>query len=68
MLGLDCELRTFKVGINNVHSRGDREEVFGGIGQPSKGCFVGAIWFWLSLLRIGGRKTLRQFPRLYATS
>jgi Ala-tRNA(Pro) deacylase len=49
MLGLDCELRTFKVGINNVHSRGDREEVFGGIGQPSKGCFVGAIWFWLSL-------------------
>lgn len=35
------ELRAFKIGINKVRSRGDREEVFGGIGQSWKGCFVG---------------------------
>jgi acyl-CoA reductase-like NAD-dependent aldehyde dehydrogenase len=35
------ELRSFKVGINQVRSRGDREEVFGGMGQSWKGCFVG---------------------------
>lgn len=35
------ELRSFKVGINKVRSRGDREEVFGGIGASWKGCFVG---------------------------
>lgn len=35
------ELRAFKVGVNAVRSRGDREEVFGGIGQSWKGCFVG---------------------------
>jgi acyl-CoA reductase-like NAD-dependent aldehyde dehydrogenase len=35
------DLRSFKVGINKVRSRGDREEVFGGIGQSWRGCFVG---------------------------
>ncbi len=35
------ELLAFKVGINGLRSRGDREEVFGGIGQSWKGCFVG---------------------------
>ncbi|PDW04051.1 aldehyde dehydrogenase family protein [Candidatus Viridilinea mediisalina] len=35
------ELRSFKVGINQVRSRGDREEVFGGMGASWKGCFVG---------------------------
>lgn len=35
------EVRAFKVGINKVRSRGDKEEVFGGIGQSWKGCFVG---------------------------
>ncbi|GAC1445788.1 MAG: aldehyde dehydrogenase family protein [Chloroflexota bacterium] len=35
------ELRAFKVGINKVRSRGDREEPFGGIGESWKGCFVG---------------------------
>lgn len=35
------ELRAFKVGVNCVRSRGDRDEVFGGIGQSWKGCFVG---------------------------
>jgi acyl-CoA reductase-like NAD-dependent aldehyde dehydrogenase len=35
------QLRGFKVGINTIRSRGDRDEVFGGIGQSWKGCFVG---------------------------
>ncbi|HXT35348.1 MAG TPA: aldehyde dehydrogenase family protein [Chloroflexota bacterium] len=35
------ELRGFKVGVNKVRSRGDREEPFGGIGESWKGCFVG---------------------------
>jgi acyl-CoA reductase-like NAD-dependent aldehyde dehydrogenase len=35
------ELRAFKVGINKVRSRGDKDEVFGGFGQSWKGCFVG---------------------------
>lgn len=35
------EIRAFKVGINKLRSRGDRAEVFGGIGESWKGCFVG---------------------------
>lgn len=35
------EIRAFKVGINQMRSRGDRQEVFGGIGESWKGCFVG---------------------------
>jgi acyl-CoA reductase-like NAD-dependent aldehyde dehydrogenase len=35
------ELRAFKVGYNRVRSRGDRDEVFGGIGNSWKGCFAG---------------------------
>lgn len=35
------EIRAFKVGINQMRSRGDREEVFGGFGESWKGCFVG---------------------------
>ena len=35
------DLRAFKVGINTARSRGDREEVFGGIGLSWKGHFVG---------------------------
>lgn len=35
------QLRAFKVGINKPRSRGDRDEVFGGIGESWKGCFVG---------------------------
>ncbi len=35
------ELRAFKIGLNQPRSRGDKEEVFGGIGQSWKGCFVG---------------------------
>jgi acyl-CoA reductase-like NAD-dependent aldehyde dehydrogenase len=39
--GVAGELRAFKVGINKVRSRGDREEHFGGIGKSWRGCFVG---------------------------
>ena len=35
------QLRAFKVGINKLRSRGDREEVFGGLGESWKGAFVG---------------------------
>ncbi|MCU1490484.1 MAG: Betaine aldehyde dehydrogenase [Acidimicrobiaceae bacterium] len=38
---LASELRAFKVGINQLRSRGDREEAFGGVGASWKGCFVG---------------------------
>jgi acyl-CoA reductase-like NAD-dependent aldehyde dehydrogenase len=35
------EVRAFKVGINALRSRGDRDEVFGGLGESWKGAFVG---------------------------
>jgi acyl-CoA reductase-like NAD-dependent aldehyde dehydrogenase len=35
------ELQAFKIGINKPRSRGDRDEVFGGIGASWKGAFVG---------------------------
>jgi acyl-CoA reductase-like NAD-dependent aldehyde dehydrogenase len=35
------QLQAFKVGINKTRSRGDREEVFGGLGASWKGAFVG---------------------------
>jgi acyl-CoA reductase-like NAD-dependent aldehyde dehydrogenase len=42
-LGLQLvdEIQAFKVGINKPRSRGDREEVFGGLGGSWKGAFVG---------------------------
>ncbi|HET9692432.1 MAG TPA: aldehyde dehydrogenase family protein [Acidimicrobiales bacterium] len=35
------QLQAFKVGVNKPRSRGDREEVFGGLGGSWKGAFVG---------------------------
>ncbi len=35
------EVRAFKVGVNALRSRGDRAEVFGGLGESWKGAFVG---------------------------
>jgi acyl-CoA reductase-like NAD-dependent aldehyde dehydrogenase len=35
------EIRSFKMGINKLRSRGDRDEVFGGLGESWKGAFVG---------------------------
>ena len=36
-----AQLRGYKVGINAVKSRGDKEATFGGLGESWKGCFVG---------------------------
>jgi acyl-CoA reductase-like NAD-dependent aldehyde dehydrogenase len=35
------QLQSFKVGVNAPRSRGDRDEVFGGLGHSWKGAFVG---------------------------
>ena len=35
------DLQAFKVGVNKPRSRGDREEVFGGLGASWRGAFVG---------------------------
>ena len=35
------EISAFKFGVNKPRSRGDREEVFGGLGASWKGAFVG---------------------------
>jgi len=57
------ELRSFKVGINAVRSRGDREEVFGGIGQSWKGCFVGGKYLVLAVTDGGANEKLYgNFP------
>jgi acyl-CoA reductase-like NAD-dependent aldehyde dehydrogenase len=57
------ELRAFKVGINSVRSRGDREEVFGGIGQSWKGCFVGGRYLVLAVTSgQAGEKLYGNFP------
>jgi acyl-CoA reductase-like NAD-dependent aldehyde dehydrogenase len=57
------QLRGFKVGINTVRSRGDREEVFGGIGQSWKGCFVGGKYLVQSVTQgAAGEKLHGHFP------
>jgi acyl-CoA reductase-like NAD-dependent aldehyde dehydrogenase len=38
---IGSEMRSFKFGHNQIRSRGDREEQFGGLGLSWKGCFVG---------------------------
>ncbi len=38
---LSEELLAFKIGVNRPRSRGDRDEVFGGVGASWKGAFVG---------------------------
>jgi acyl-CoA reductase-like NAD-dependent aldehyde dehydrogenase len=35
------QIQAFKVGINRPRSRGDRDELFGGLGHSWKGAFVG---------------------------
>jgi acyl-CoA reductase-like NAD-dependent aldehyde dehydrogenase len=57
------ELRAFKVGINTIRSRGDREEVFGGIGQSWKGCFVGGKYLVQAVTQgEPGEKLFGNFP------
>jgi acyl-CoA reductase-like NAD-dependent aldehyde dehydrogenase len=57
------ELRSFKVGINKVRSRGDREEIFGGMGASWKGCFVGGKYLVQSVTRgASGERLFGNFP------
>ena len=57
------QLRGFKIGVNTVRSRGDREEVFGGIGQSWKGCFVGGRYLVLAVTQGDpGEKLYGNFP------
>lgn len=57
------QLRAFKVGINAMRSRGDREEVFGGIGQSWKGCFVGGRYLVHSVTQgAPGEQLYGNFP------
>jgi acyl-CoA reductase-like NAD-dependent aldehyde dehydrogenase len=58
-----AEVRAFKVGINTIRSRGDRDEVFGGIGQSWKGCFVGGKYL-VQAVTVGppGERLYGNFP------
>lgn len=58
-----AEVRAFKVGINAIRSRGDRDEVFGGIGQSWKGCFVGGKYL-VQAVTVGppGERLYGNFP------
>ena len=57
------QLRGFKIGVNTVRSRGDREEVFGGLGQSWKGCFVGGRYLVLAVTQGDpGEKLYGNFP------
>jgi hypothetical protein len=57
------QLRGFKVGVNAIRSRGDREEVFGGIGQSRKGCLsAGSIWLQSVTQGEAGEKLAGHFP------
>jgi acyl-CoA reductase-like NAD-dependent aldehyde dehydrogenase len=60
---LASEVRAFKVGINQVRSRGDKEESFGGIGQSWKGCFVGGKYL-IHAVTVGpaNERLLGNFP------
>jgi acyl-CoA reductase-like NAD-dependent aldehyde dehydrogenase len=57
------ELRCFKLGVNAVRSRGDNEEVFGGIGQSWKGYFVGGKYLVQAVTQgPNGDKAYGNFP------
>jgi len=60
---VSSELRAFKVGVNQVRSRGDRDEVFGGMGASWKGCFVGGKFLVQSVTRgQPGERLYGNFP------
>ena len=57
------EIRAFKVGINRLRSRGDRAEVFGGLGESWKGAFVGGQLLVEALTRGPvGQPVLGNYP------
>ncbi|MCA8829690.1 aldehyde dehydrogenase family protein [Hymenobacter pini] len=55
------EVRAFKMGINKLRSRGDREEVFGGLGESWKGAFVGGNLL-VEAVTEGDKPVLGNFP------
>ena len=57
------EARAYKVGINRIRSRGDREETFGGAGESWKGCFVGGRYLVQAATRgPEGERLYGHFP------
>jgi acyl-CoA reductase-like NAD-dependent aldehyde dehydrogenase len=60
---LASELRAFKVGLDEMRSRGDREESFGGIGESWRGCFVGGVYL-VQAVTVGppGERLHGNFP------
>ncbi len=57
------DLRSYKVGVNKIRSRGDRDETFGGIGQSWKGCFVGGKYLVHSVtVGAPGERLYGNFP------
>ena len=55
------EVRAFKVGVNALRSRGDRAEVFGGLGESWKGAFVGGALL-VEAVTQGPTPVLGNFP------
>jgi acyl-CoA reductase-like NAD-dependent aldehyde dehydrogenase len=60
---IQSEFQGFKFGINTIRSRGDKDEVFGGIGQSWKGCFVGGKYL-VEAVTVGetGERLYGNFP------
>ncbi len=56
---LTSQVRGFKVGVNKIRSRGDRDEAFGGIGESWRGSFVGGKYLVLAVTV--GEKDERMF-------
>ena len=57
-----CVLKD-RFSATRVRSRGDREEVFGGIGQSWKGCFVGGRYLVLAVTSgAANEKLYGNFP------
>jgi acyl-CoA reductase-like NAD-dependent aldehyde dehydrogenase len=60
---LVSQVRAFKTGVNRMRSRGDRDEVFGGIGESWKGCFVGGKYLVQAVTRgPEGERLYGNFP------
>ena len=58
-----AQLRGYKVGINQMKSRGDKEATFGGLGESWKGCFVGGEYLVQAITHSSDKKRLYgNFP------
>ncbi|MEL6557739.1 MAG: aldehyde dehydrogenase family protein [Bacteroidota bacterium] len=57
------QLRGYKVGVNAMKSRGDREATFGGLGESWKGCFVGGEYLVQAVTNgPSGERLFGNFP------